>query len=79
MCMIPDPYKTKALVVSRCRTVNPSHGDLVLSGVFVCASPNLDILGITFNSKLTFKVCVHGIVSCVSQRTGILRLVRHVL
>ena len=32
-CMILNPDKTKALVVSRSRTVNPLHGDLVLSGV----------------------------------------------
>ena len=28
-CMIPNPNKTKALVVSRSRTVNPPHGNLV--------------------------------------------------
>ena len=43
-CMILNPNKTKALVVSRSRTVNPPHGDLVLSGVSICASHNLDIL-----------------------------------
>ena len=31
--MVLNPNKTKALVVSRSRTVNPSHGDLILSGV----------------------------------------------
>ena len=44
--VILNPIKTKALVVSRSRTVNPSHGDLVLSGVSICASQNLDILGV---------------------------------
>ena len=46
--------KTKALVVSRSRTVNPPNGDLVLSGVSIRASPNHDILGVKFDSKLTF-------------------------
>ena len=32
-CMILNPNKTKALVVSRSRTVNPLNGDLVLSGI----------------------------------------------
>ena len=41
-CMILHPNKTKALVVCRSRTVNPSHGDLVLSGVSICACANLD-------------------------------------
>ena len=31
-----------------------------------------------FNSKLTFKDHVSGIVSCVSQRIGILRLVKRI-
>ena len=31
--MILKPNKTKALVISRSRTVSPPHGDLVLSGL----------------------------------------------
>ena len=76
--MILNPNKTKALVVSRSRTVSPNHGDLVLSGVFFRASPNLDILGGKFDSKLAFKDHVRGIVYCVSQRIGILRLVKRI-
>ena len=52
-CMILNPNKTKVLVVNRSRAVNPPSGDLVLSGVSIRASPNLDILGATFDSKLT--------------------------
>ena len=53
--MILSPNKTKALVVSRLRTVSPPDGDLVFSGVSICASPNLEILGVKFDSRLTFK------------------------
>ena len=74
--MILNPNKTNALVGSRSRTVNPPHGDLVLSWVSICASPNLDILGVKFESKLTFEDHVRGIVSHVSQRIDILRLVK---
>ena len=77
-CMILPYNKIKALVVSRSRTVSPTHGDLVLSGVSILASPNLDILGVKFDSKLTFKDHVRGIVSRVSQRIGILRLVKRI-
>ena len=56
--MILNPNKTKALVVSRSRTVSPPHGDLVWSGV-----SNLDILGVKFDRKLTFEDHVRGIVS----------------
>ena len=75
-CMILNPYKTMTLGVSRSRTVNPLHGDLVFSGVSIRASPNLDILSVKFDSKLTFDDHVRGIVSRVSQRIGILRMVK---
>ena len=60
--MILNPNKTKALVVSRSRTVNPPHGDLVLSGVSICDNLNLEILGVKFDSRLTFEDHVRGIV-----------------
>ena len=75
-CMIRNPNKIKAFVVSRCRGVNLPHGGLVLSWVFICAISNLDILGVKFDRRLTFEDDVRGI---VSQRIGILRLVKRVL
>ena len=77
-CVILNLNKTMALVVSRSRTANPPHGDLVLSGASICASPNFDILGVKFDSRLTFKGHVRGIISRVSLRIGILRLVKGV-
>ena len=59
-CMILNPNKNKDLVV---RTE-----DLVLSYVSICASRNLDILCMTFDSRITFEDHVRGIVSLVSQR-----------
>ena len=46
---------------------------------FHCTSPNLDILGVKFDDKLTFENHMRGIVSRVSQRIGILRLVKRVI
>ena len=63
--MILNPNKTKALVASTSRTVCPPHGEL--SGVSICARPNLDILGVKFGTKLTFEDHVRGIVSLVSK------------
>ena len=77
-CTILNRNKTKALVVSRSRTVNRPHGDLVLSGVSICASPNLEILGVMCDSKVTFEDHGRGIVSHVSHRIGVLRLVNRV-
>ena len=75
-CMILNPNKTKALVVGRSRTVSPPHGDLVLSGVSIRACPNLYILGMKFDSQFIFEDHGRGIVCRVSQRIGILRLVK---
>ena len=49
-----------------------------LSGVSICTSPNLDILGLRFAGRLAFEDHVRGIVYRVSQRIGILRLVKRV-
>ena len=54
-CIILNLNKTKALVVSRFRTVNPPHGDLILSVISISASPNFDILGVKFDNRLTFE------------------------
>ena len=76
--MILNPHSTKALVVSRSRIVYPPYDDLVLSGFFIQASPNLDILGVKFDSMLTFEDIVRIIVSRVSKRIGIMRLAKHI-
>ena len=54
-CIILNPNKTKVFVVSRSKTLILPYGDLVLSGVSICANPNLDILGVKFDSMLTFE------------------------
>ena len=56
--------------------MNPPYGDLLLSGVSIPANVNLDILGVKFDSKLTFKDLVRDILSRVSQRIGIMMLVK---
>ena len=58
--------------------MSPPHGDLVLSGVYIRASPNIDIRGLKFDSKLIFEDHVRGIVSRVAERIGILRLVKRI-
>ena len=74
--MILNPTKTMALVVSRFKTVNPPYGDLVMSGISIQANNNFDILGVKFDSKLTFEDHGRGIVSCVSRRFDMLRLIK---
>ena len=72
--MIQNPNETMALVVSRSRTVNPPHGDVVLSRVSIRANPTHDIFGVKFDSNLTFADLARGTVSCVSPIIVILRL-----
>ena len=64
-CMILNPNKSKVSVVRISRTVNHSYGDLVFSMVSIPASPNLDILDVKFDCKLTFEDHVPGIVVVV--------------
>ena len=59
--------------------MNPPNGDLVLSGVSIRASPDLDILCMKFNSKLTLEDHVRGIICRVSRRICILRFVKCIL
>ena len=44
--------------------------------IYICDTPNIDILGVKFDSRLTFEDHERGIVSRVSQRIGILMFVK---
>ena len=46
--------KTKSLIVSRSRTVNPPHPQVLVSGCPIDNSDHLTILGINFDSKFNF-------------------------
>ena len=73
-CIILNPNKTKvySLVDPGLRAL-PMVTWSCLWCVCIWASPNLDILGLKFDSKLTFEDDVRCIVSHVSQRIDILR------
>ena len=58
--------------------MNPTHGDLVMFGVSIGASPNLNILDVKFDRKFTGDEYVGGIVSGVSRRIGIFRSVNRI-
>ena len=47
--------KTKTMVVSRSRTMHPQSLPLTIDGTVLKESDDLDILGVTFDSKLTFE------------------------
>ena len=65
--------KTKTLLVSRSRTSQPVHGDLILGGCSLSVSDSLKILGIRFDSKLTFEAHIRDVVASASRSLGIMR------
>ena len=51
-----NPRKMKSVVVNRSRTYAPGYGDLTLGGAEHEKKMNLRILGVPFDSKLTFEI-----------------------
>ena len=65
--------KTKTMVVSRSRSLNPPSPALSVNGVVLKDLAYLEILGLTFDSKLTFETHLRSVARSVSQKTGIMR------
>ena len=65
--------KTKTMIVSRSRTMHPQSPPLTIGGTVLKESDNLVILGVTFDSKMTFEKNLRSVPRAASQRLGILR------
>ena len=65
--------KTKTMIVSRSVTMHPQSPPLTIGGTVLKESDDLVILGVTFNSKMTFEKPVRSVSRAASQRLGILR------
>ena len=65
--------KTKTMMVSRTHTMHPQSPALTISVTVVEESYDVDILGVTFDSKMTFEKHLHSVSRAASQRLGILR------
>ena len=65
--------KTKTMIVSRSRTMHPRSPPLIIDGTVLTESDDLDVLGVTFDSKLTFEKHLRSVSRAASQRLGILR------
>ena len=65
--------KTKTMIVSRSCTMHPQPPPLTIGGTVLKESVDLDILGVTFDSKLTFEKHLCSVSRVASQRLGILR------
>ena len=65
--------KTKTNIVSRSRTMHPQSPPLTIDGTVLKESDDLDILGVTFDSKLTFEKHLRSVSRAAFQRLAILR------
>ena len=71
--MLVNPSKTKAMVISRSRTIAPPYPDLVLNGTVIDMVKELRVLGVVLDSKLTFESHVRCVAAAASRKLGILR------
>ena len=65
--------KTKTMIVSRSLTMHPQSPPLTIDSTVLKEFDDLDILGVIFDSKLTFEKHLHSVSRAASQRLGILR------
>ena len=65
--------KTKTMIVFRSCTMHPQSPILTIDSTVLKESVDLDILGVTFGSKLTFEKHLSLVSRAASQRLGILR------
>ena len=64
--------KIKTMIVSRSRTMHPQSPPLTIGGTVLKESDDLVILGVTFDSKMTFEKHLRLVSRAASQRLGIL-------
>ena len=61
------------MIVSGSRTMHPQSPPLTIGGTVLKESDDLVILGVTFDSKMTFEKHLRSVSRAASQRLGILR------
>ena len=65
--------KTKTMIVSRSRTMHPQSPPLTIGGTVLEVSDDHVILGVTFDSKMSFAKHLRTVSRAASQNLGILR------
>ena len=68
-----NAIKTKTMIVSRSRTMYPQSSPLTIGGTILKESDDLVILGVTFDSKITFEKHLRSFSRAAAQRLGIFR------
>ena len=65
--------KTKTMILSRSLTMHPQSPPLPIGGTALKESGDLVILGVIFDSNMTFEKHLRSVSTAASQRLGILR------
>ena len=65
--------KIKTMIVSRSHTIHPQSPPLTIGGTVLKESDDLVILGVTFDSKMTFEKHLCSVSKAASQSLGVLR------
>ena len=65
--------KTHSMTISRSRTLDPPHPCLYISDEQIDEVSSLRLLGVIFDSKLTFEKHIRSLSSSIAQKTGLLR------
>ena len=65
--------KTKTMIVSRSLRVHSKSPSLTIGRTVLKEFDDLDMLGVTFDSKMSFEEHLHSVSRAVSQRLGIMR------
>ena len=65
--------KTKTMIVSRFHTMHPHSPPLTIGRTVLKEYDDLVILGVTFDSKMTFEKHIRSVSRAASQRLGNLR------
>ena len=65
--------KTKTMIVSRSLTMHPQSPALTIGGTVLQEYDDLVILGVTFDSNMTFEKHLRSVSRAASQRLGILK------
>ena len=65
--------KIKTMIISRSRTMHPQSHPLTIGASVLTESDDLVILGLTFDSKMTFEKHLRKVSRAVSQRLGFLK------
>ena len=65
--------KTQSMIVSRSRTPDPPHPDLLIDNDPVSTCTSFKLLGVMLDSKFTFEKHIRSVSSSIAQKIGILR------